>query len=134
MATQTNVLTEVTRKGPATGGRKYKIGTGSVLAYILMSVLGLLFLFPFFWTVMSSLKTVQELYTFPPTWIPESLQWSNYVKVIQSVPFMLWAYNSVFVVILYTAGTVLSASLVAYSFARFRYRGRDFIFLLTLGT
>jgi ABC-type glycerol-3-phosphate transport system permease component len=96
--------------------------------------LAVMFMFPFFWTLMSSLKTPQEMSTFPPTWIPAVPQWRNYLKVLDSVPFLLWAYNSLFVVLLSTLGTVLSASVVAYSFARFEYRGREIIFIITLGT
>jgi multiple sugar transport system permease protein len=102
--------------------------------YAIAAVLGVIFMFPFFWTVMSSLKTIQEISKFPPVWIPEVLQWGNYARTLTIVPFMLWTYNSFFVVTLSTLGTVLSASLVAYSFARFRYRGRDVIFMITLGT
>jgi multiple sugar transport system permease protein len=50
------------------------------------------------------------------------------------VPFHLWVQNTLIVVILATVGTLLTASLVAYSFARFEYRGRDLLFLITLGT
>ena len=102
--------------------------------YAIAAVLGVIFMFPFFWTVMSSLKTIQEISKFPPVWIPEVLQWGNYARTLTIVPFMLWTYNSFFVVTLSTLGTVLSASLVASSFARFRYRGRDVIFMITLGT
>lgn len=102
--------------------------------YLIATLLGVVFIFPFFWTVMSSLKTVQEISKFPPVWIPEVLQWGNYARTLTMVPFMLWTYNSFFVVTLSTLGTVLSACLVAYSFARFRYRGRDLIFMITLGT
>jgi ABC-type glycerol-3-phosphate transport system permease component len=105
-----------------------------LLLYCGMVLLGLIFMFPFFWTVSSSLKEVWELYTFPPTWLPAVPQWQNYLRVLEKVPFLQWAWNSVFVVVLSTLGSVLSASIVAYSFARFRYRGRDVIFLITLGT
>ena len=101
--------------------------------YAAMFVLGYL-MFPFFWTVSSSLKEPWELYTFPPTWLPAVPQWQNYARVLEKVPFLLWSWNSVYVVALSTIGTVLSASIVAYSFARFRYRGREAIFLITLGT
>jgi multiple sugar transport system permease protein len=83
---------------------------------------------------MSSLKTPQEMSTFPPTWVPEVPQWRNYLTVLDAVPFLRWFYNSLFVVALSTTGTVLAASVVAYSFARFNYRGRDFIFVITLST
>jgi ABC-type glycerol-3-phosphate transport system permease component len=135
MATQSQILTNV---GSDTGGNKRSIRRqdlrGVVLTYVTMIVLALIFIFPFFWTVSSSLKQVWELTTFPPTWLPEDPQWSNYSYVLTKVPFMLWMWNSVVVVTLSTVGTVLSASIVAFSFARFRYRGRNAIFILTLAT
>jgi len=105
-----------------------------VAIYVTMVVLGMIFMFPFFWTVSSSLKAPFELMTFPPTWLPETPQWQNYARVIEKVPFLRWAWNSAFVVSISTLGSVISASIVAYSFARFNYPGRDAIFIITLGT
>lgn len=134
MATKGNVLTDLGRIQTEPRTRRFKIDPNRLALYALAIFLSLIFLFPFFWTVSSSLKSAQELSTFPPTWLPEVPQWQNYRTVLTMVPFLTWTYNSLFVVILSTLGTVLSASLVAYSFARFRYRGRDVIFLITLGT
>lgn len=135
MATQGNVLGRVNPSSTnVQTSRRVRIKPSSILLYALMLLLSIIFMFPFYWTVVSSLKTPQELAVFPPTWLPETAQWENYGTVFTRVPFLRWAWNSVFVVVLSTAGTVISASLVAYSFARFRYRGRDAMFLLTLGT
>jgi len=105
-----------------------------VLLYIGLCLLAFIFIFPFFWTVSSSLKRIDELFLYPPTLLPAVPQWINYVTVLQTVPFLRWAWNSVFVAVLSTTGTVLTASLAAYAFARFRFRGRDLIFMATLGT
>lgn len=134
MATQSKLLTDTSRVRPLAQTARFRLKSRTSVLYLLAGVLALIFLFPFFWTLMSSLKTPQEMSNFPPTWVPEVPQWRNYAKVLNSVPFLLWTYNSLFVVVLSTVGTVLSASVVAYSFARFRYRGRDIIFLITLGT
>lgn len=134
MATQSELLTN-TRPVPVTGARRpLNLKSGRIFLFVVMCLLAVLFFFPFFWTLMSSLKRVDELNTFPPTWFPEIPQWRNYTKVLNGVPFLLWAYNTLFIVALSTLGTVITSSLVAYSFARFRYRGRDFIFMITLGT
>ncbi len=134
MATQGNLLTDVGRVRTERRTQPFKFSLGMLVLYLVAILLSLVFLFPFFWTVSSSLKTVQEINTFPPTWLPAVPQWGNYATVLEMVPFLRWAYNSLLVVVLSTLGTVLSASLVAYSFARFRYRGREVIFLITLGT
>lgn len=115
-------------------GNRGQIAIGKVGLYGLLVLLSLIFMFPFFWTVSSSLKAPFELMTFPPTWLPETPQWQNYARVLEKVPFVRWALNSAFVVIISTLGSVLSASIVAYSFARFNYPGRDAIFIVTLAT
>jgi multiple sugar transport system permease protein len=95
-----------------------------------------MFGFPLFWTLMSSLKTAPEMFAFPPPLVPAVPQWDNYrdVLIIPRIPVLRWAWNSTIIVVLGTLGTVMSASLVAYSFARFEYRGRDTLFLITLAT
>ena len=134
MTTSNPTFTPATQSTGTPAGRPRGISAEQGVLYLLAAILGVVFMFPFFWTIMSSLKSIQEISRFPPVWIPEVLQWGNYTRTLTIVPFALWTYNSFFVVTLSTLGTVLSASLVAYSFARFRYRGRDVIFMITLGT
>ncbi|MFH1086509.1 MAG: carbohydrate ABC transporter permease [Chloroflexota bacterium] len=104
--------------------------------YALVGVLSLIFGFPFLWTLMTSLKTSGELGVFPPLLFPEVPQWANYVRVFTlfRYPAGRWFLNTVYIVFMSTVGTVLSATLVAYGFARFRFRGRDALFMVTLGT
>ena len=71
---------------------------------------------------------------YPPQVFPEIPQWGNYPRVFEKVPYLTWAGNTVFVVTLGTLGMVLSASLAAYAFARFDFKGRDILFMITLGT
>jgi len=100
----------------------------------MLIVMAVIFFFPFFWTVASSLKKVSELYVFPPILFPAVPQWKNYLTVLQTVPFLTWTWNSMLVVVLSTAGVLLSSSLAAYAFARFEFRGREVLFIVTLGT
>jgi ABC-type glycerol-3-phosphate transport system permease component len=102
--------------------------------YLVLVLLALLFAFPLFWTVASSLKAPYEILSYPPVIFPASPQWQNYARVFTKAPFGQWIVNTVFVVVLGTLGAVLSSSLVAYSFARFRYPGRNLLFVLTLAT
>lgn len=134
MATGSQTITDLGRISTEQSTTGFKLNRGTVALYAVLILLSFVFMFPFFWTVSSSLKEVWELYTFPPTWFPANPQWVNYARVLEKVPFLMWGWNSLFVVILSTLGTVISSSIVAYSFARFEYRGREAIFLLTLGT
>ena len=95
---------------------------------------GLIFMVPFLWTVSSSLKPVDEIHLFPPSWLPSRPQWVNYVQVFDFAPFARWLLNTVIITVSSLIGTILSSSIVAYSFARFRYPGRDVFFLITLST
>lgn len=134
MATRSDLLTELPHAQSEGRSKGMKIKPERVAVFILMCLLSVIFFLPFFWTVMSSLKQIKELNTYPPTFFPAVPQWVNYMKVLTSVPFMLWTWNTIFIVAMSTLGTLITASMVAYSFARFKYRGRETIFIITLGT
>jgi multiple sugar transport system permease protein len=108
--------------------------TNRALLYIIAVVTSLMFMAPFFWTVSSSLKQVTEIFLFPPTWLPAVPQWDNYAEVWRRVPFGIFTLNTVIITVLSVTGMLLTSSIVAYSFARFRYPGRDLFFLITLST
>ena len=108
--------------------------TRTVVLYGAMIVLAVIFMLPFYWTIVTSFKSPDEIYIFPPEWLPAVPQWFNYVQVWQVVPYGHFVINSVTVAVLGGIGQVGSATIVAYGFARFRFPGRDFLFLLTLGT
>jgi len=112
--------------------RRVVVNTG--LLYLVAVIVGLIFAFPFIWAIFTSLKTTQELYLFPPHLFPNSLQWNNYLEIWQAAPFAQFFLNSTVVAILSVSGQVLSTSLVAYGFARFRFPKREFLFLIVLST
>ena len=105
-----------------------------LLIYSLLLVFGLAFLLPFLWTVSSSLKPPGAGFRFPPEFIPKEFVWGNYPKVFAMIPFGMFFRNSVLVTAIALLGELFSASLVAYSFARLRFPGRNFLFLLLLAT
>lgn len=107
------------------------------LLYVLTITLSAMFLFPFFWTVTTSLKTPVELIAYPPTLLPEVPRWDNYTQIWRvglGISFGLFFFNSMLVTSLSLVGQVITAFLVAYGFARFRFPGRNFIFALCLST
>jgi multiple sugar transport system permease protein len=109
--------------------------TSKSLYYILLIFLGLFFGVPFFWTLLTSLKTTAEIYQMPPTLFPqEEWRFHNYVEIFQVAPFGRYIWNSVQLVLLNVFGTVFSSLIVGYSFARFRWPGRDFVFTLAMAT
>src|SRR5262245_58369165 len=137
MATSATPLREAaTRRRPDAGRAVAAPRRGAtasrLVLYALAIATSLLFMAPFYWTIASSLKRVTELFLFPPTWAPAVPQWDNYAEVWRRVPFGQFTVNSVQIAVLSVLGTLLTSSLVAYSFARFRYPGRDAFFMLTL--
>src|SRR3954467_3727921 len=106
----------------------------TAIGYLLVGGGGLIMLLPFVWLISSSLKTPYQIYVFPPQLIPNPVQWQNYVEVFAAVPVLLYARNTLLIVILSTIGTVLSSIMAAYAFGRLRFKGRDLIFSLLLAT
>lgn len=100
--------------------------------YLLVIVLATPLVFPVWWMVTSSLKTTSEVFVFPPSLWPAEPQWSNYAKVFEHGPFLIQMWNSIYIAILNVAGVVLLASLAGYAFARIRFPGRSFLFILFL--
>jgi ABC-type glycerol-3-phosphate transport system permease component len=107
---------------------------GRALLYALLIGLSLLFLVPLAWMISTSLKPSDEVTIFPVRWIPGRIRWQNYVEAWGLFPFTRFVLNSLYVVVLSTVGTLLSCSLVAYGFARIRFRGRNFFFFVMLMT
>lgn len=97
-------------------------------------LLVLVFFFPFFWMVSSSLKTLGETMQFPPTLLPTEPQWSNYDGAISSIPFGKYLLNSVIVTLAVLALQTVTVVPAAYAFSQYRFRGRGLLFGVTLVT
>lgn len=89
---------------------------------------------PLVWTISTSLKSPGEVYLFPPTWIPNEIMWSNYYRAVTAIPFFLYLWNTVLITAISILGKVISITLVAFAFARLRWWGRDFMFIVMLAT
>ena len=105
---------------------------GTIALYVALTALAVLFCIPFVWLVLTSLKPPAEV--FSPGWIPSEWRWDNYVDVFEVAPVGRWLWNTVVITTLAVAAVVLSSSLVAYGFARLRFRGRNALFALVIGT
>lgn len=104
------------------------------LLYCLLSVVALLVLLPLVTMVVTSLKSEPELAQNSwPFWV-QGPTLAAYERVIEKTPFGRWVLNSLVVAAAQTLGTVLIALLAAYAFARFRFPGRDALFLVVLAT
>lgn len=109
---------------------------GLLALQIFMTLLVITFLVPTIWMVLSSFKASTELFVQPIKWFPDTWLWQNYVTAATLFPvgFGKFALNTMIVTVAATVGTVISSVVVAYSFARLRWPGRDFCFGLLLAT
>ena len=122
------------RSSAALDGRKIKSGIRGILTHIVLIPAALIFLLPFLWMLSTSLKPDAQLYAYPPVWIPNPLQWSNYPRTVTFVPFFLYLRNTLIISLSSMVGVVFSSALAAYSLARIRWPGRHILFLLTIAT
>jgi ABC-type glycerol-3-phosphate transport system permease component len=107
---------------------------GKVATYAGLGFLSLLMGFPFLWTITSSLKTPPETQFFPPLIFPAVPQWANYAQVFSEQPIATWFLNSLIIAGVAIPGAIITGTLVAYSFARFDYPGRNLLFMVLLST
>ena len=104
------------------------------LVFLAVAVGAAVFMMPFLWMVSTSLKPFERIFASPPEWIPIPPHWENYVEATTVFPFWRYALNTLFIAVVATVGKLLSGSLTAYAFARLRWPGRDFWFMVMLGT
>jgi multiple sugar transport system permease protein len=102
--------------------------------YLLLALFGAILMVPLVWLVSSSLKTEARIFAMPPEWIPRPIRWSNYRDVFEIVPFGRAWWNSTVIAALNVLGVLVSASAVAFGFARLRFPGRDKLFLVLIST
>ena len=77
---------------------------------------------------------LDQIFRFPPEWIPQPLAWQNYPDALTTIPFLTYLGNTLFIVGLTVVGTVITATLAAFAFSRLRWRGRNLVFNVLLAT
>ena len=101
--------------------------------YLVLTLASILIFVPIVILIFGSLKTTGQMYSEPYT-IPNPPNWENIISIVTSPTFWILMKNSIFVMILTTAGTVIVSAMVAFVLARMQFKGKDFVFnLFTLG-
>ena len=124
------MATASARKDSRFGQKQTKI-LMDLLVYVVLSVVGVIFIMPFAWMVANSFKDIRGIYQYPPTFIPEVWRFENYTEAWTLTHFDLGFLNSALVAAAVVLGQLFTASLAGYSFARLRYPGatRSFCFI-----
>jgi ABC-type glycerol-3-phosphate transport system permease component len=108
------------------------LSAGTVHAALLAGLV--LVFFPIAWAVSTSFKNPGDIFLIPPIWIPNPIRWQNYVEAMTTANFGRYFLNTAFITLVDIVAKVGSCSLVAFAFARLRWWGRDFLFLVMLST
>lgn len=106
----------------------------TVLQLAVLLVGSAVFLTPLGWMVLTSLKPTEQIFLFPPEFIPKPVEWDNYAEAWSQGEFWTYTQNSTLVAALNIAGNIFGSSLPAFAFARLRFVGRRVLFLIMLST
>jgi len=114
--------------------KKFKENMKLTFVTLLLIAGSTLILMPLWWMISTSLKSPAEIAQYPPTFFPKEINFSNYIEAWQTAPFTRWAMNTLFIAAIGTLGSVFVNSLVAYAFAKIKFKGRNTLFVIVLST
>jgi len=114
--------------------KKNRINISNFLIHVVLIIFAVLCIFPFYWMILTALKTSKNVIEFPPKVYPTSFRLENFADVFRLMPMGQAYINSIKVTLLATFGTLFTSSLAAFSFAKMRFRFRGLLFGILLGT
>lgn len=106
----------------------------NLLLFVLLAFLAALMLVPFFWMLLSSFKTNNEVFTVPMQWIPKEWHPENYSVIWSRIPLLTFFKNTAFLSIVITLIQLLTSSFAAYGFSKMNFKGRETLFLAYIAT
>lgn len=104
------------------------------MLYLFIGIGAIIVIAPLIWMFLASVKSLREITTVPLVFLPEKWMWSNYLSVLEILPFSRFFLNSIVVAVSVTVGVIFTSSLAGYTFAKLRFPGRDLIFIFILST
>ncbi|HEY4268078.1 MAG TPA: carbohydrate ABC transporter permease [Galbitalea sp.] len=119
-----------------TAVREGRIGAVSrrVILHVVLSIAGLAMVFPFIWMILESLKALPQQLNHPLSFWPAPATLNNYVDAWNDAPFAQAYFNSIYIAVLVVIGTLITAAMAGYGFARIRFRGSRGLFVVFLAT
>ena len=103
-----------------------------ITSHGLLLPVSLVMMFPLLWLFSTSLKTRADVFEYPPSIIPDPIQWSNYSEALTVLPFDLFFRNTMIIVVARLIGQIITCTMAGYAFARLKFPGRDILFWLVL--
>ncbi len=114
--------------------KKKQSGIRTCMKYAVLIFVALIALFPIFWVISNSFKTLNGISQYPPQLFPDELQYSNYSEAISKGNILTYLKNTLILMLGNTLGTLISSSIVAYPLARMEFKGKNVVFGLILAT
>ncbi len=133
MANNNNVMRERNIQRISAGQRVAKI-LGKTGTYVFLCVMALIVLFPFYWMIISSLKTQAEYRQAVPTFFPQQIMWSNYAEAFTTGNLGRLFLNTLYVGVVSTLLSLVITVLSAFAFARLEFKGKNMLFGALLAT
>jgi len=103
---------------------------GVMLYYLLMLSIITVFMIPLFWMLSTSIKARAEIFAWPPTFWPKIPMFENYILIFQKYPLHKFMLNSFYMVVVNIIGNFIAVPLVAYAFARLKFKGKNFMLMI----
>jgi ABC-type glycerol-3-phosphate transport system permease component len=134
MTEQAQTAFPTTRQATGMARKNRPFPWANILTYVVLTIGAVVLMLPFLWMASASFKPPGDILVYPPQLVPKVWTLDNYNFVLQQTQFLTFIKNSLIVVAFTITGHVVSGSLVAYGFARFRFPGRNILFMVVLGT
>ncbi|MFV0550994.1 MAG: carbohydrate ABC transporter permease [Anaerorhabdus sp.] len=113
---------------------KKKISTFKIVIVILLVLISIFIIMPYFWMLSNSFKTTKEILVNPTNLLPVKFTIDSYIKVLTKSPFFTWLQNSCFITITNTIVILFTSSMIGYVFSKFKFRFKKTLFALILAT
>ena len=102
--------------------------------YLFLGVMALIVVFPFYWMIISSLKSLAEYRLAVPTLFPKQILWGNYIQAFTKAELLKLFINTLIVGLVSTLLSLVITVLSAFAFARLEFKGKDLLFTILLAT
>lgn len=113
---------------------KTKTTNSRIVTYLVLTVLAIMMIVPFFWMLLSSVKTSNEVFSLPMRLLPKTWHFENYITIWKKLPMLTFFKNTAKLTVLTTIIQVFTSCFAAYGFSKVRFKGRDLLFVIYVAT
>jgi len=105
-----------------------------IILYIILGILAIIMVIPFYWMLISSVKLSKDVFSIPMKWIPDSFHFDNYKIIWKKIPLFTFFKNTIKLTVLTTLIQLATSCFAAYGFAKIEFKGRNLLFLVYVTT